>query len=181
MRTRRRAGSLLRQIKAIQIRFHAPQVFLWNPLLSADGSQIPNLKNGFSSASSSPDTKGLAQSLASASDLWQRSTRYPRMQRKTPSKRALKSRKALQAREKLAARSAFVESGHVFQTELSGVIRPDRATEMFTKLAKRIRIEVTSLHSLRPTAVSWLIAAGVDVRTGSAIGGHASATMTLSI
>ncbi len=76
---------------------------------------------------------------------------------------------------------AFNDTGHVFQTALGGTIRPRRATEVFREIAERVGISTTSLHALRHTAVSWLISAGVDVRTAASIAGHASPSVTLGI
>jgi len=94
---------------------------------------------------------------------------------------ALRRQRVLQAQDRFSAGAAYVDSGHVFQNQLGGTIRPNRASEVFRELAARAGTSTKRLHALRHTSVSWLIAAGVDVRTVAALAGHSSPTITLSV
>jgi integrase len=94
---------------------------------------------------------------------------------------ALRRQRVLQAQDRLSIGAAYVDSGHVFQNHVGGTIRPNRASEVFRELAERAGTSTKRLHALRHTSVSWLIAAGVDVRTVAALAGHSSPTVTLSV
>jgi integrase len=74
-----------------------------------------------------------------------------------------------------------VDSGYVFQNASGGFIRPCRASELFRELAERCGLATTSLHNLRHTDLSWLVAAGVDIRTVAGVAGHSTPNVTLSI
>jgi integrase len=94
---------------------------------------------------------------------------------------ALHRQRAAQNAERLAAGERYRDSGHVFQEPLGGPIAPDKATGAFRRLARRNGVPTTSLHALRHTAGSWLIADGTDPRTAAHVLGHASPSITLAI
>jgi integrase len=93
---------------------------------------------------------------------------------------ALRRQKTAQAKDKLAAGGAFTDSGHVFQGPLGGGIAPGRASEAFRRVRQRCRIGA-SLHDLRHTAATWMLAGGIDVRTVANVLGHSAASTTLNI
>lgn len=93
---------------------------------------------------------------------------------------ALRTQKARQAQERLAAGALYVVRGYVFADELGERLHPRAVTSAFRRAAKRLKISTTSFHSLRHTCASWMIGAGVDVRTAASVLGHASPTVTLT-
>jgi integrase len=93
---------------------------------------------------------------------------------------ALKQQRSRQLEENMAARDVYEDSGHIFQTEIGGAETPYRFTDAFRKLCRKLKIRA-SLHSLRHTAASWLLAEGVDIITVSAILGHANPSITLNV
>jgi integrase len=93
---------------------------------------------------------------------------------------ALRSQWALQGEERRAAGTAYVDSKNVFQTPLGGPVAPFLATEAFRSLRHRSKVKAT-LHDLRHTAATWMLAAGVDVASVARILGHATPTTTLAI
>lgn len=93
---------------------------------------------------------------------------------------ALHRRRTMQSEDRLAAGACFRDSGHVFQGPCGGLIRPDLATAAFAFVRDRAKIKAT-LHDLRHTAASWMLAAGVDVVSVARILGHATPTTTLGI
>jgi integrase len=94
---------------------------------------------------------------------------------------ALKRQSVSQAKEKLAAGPDYSDSGHVFQREIGGPVTPYTATDFFRRIASRAKVATTSLHACRHTTGTWLIAAGVDYRTASAVLGHANPSVTLGV
>ncbi len=93
---------------------------------------------------------------------------------------ALRHQWALQTHERREGGQAYVDSGHVFQHELGGPIGPDRATKAFARTRTRSKVNAT-LHDLRHTAASWMLASGVDVASVARILGHSTPSTTLGI
>jgi integrase len=93
---------------------------------------------------------------------------------------ALRSQWASQAEERREAGSAYSNTEHVFQTPLGGPVAPFLATEAFRSLRARSKVKAT-LHDLRHTAATWMLAAGVDVASVARILGHTTPTTTLGI
>jgi integrase len=93
---------------------------------------------------------------------------------------ALRSQWALQARERREAGGNYADTGHVFQAPLGGPVAPFLATEAFRSMRARSKVKAT-LHDLRHTAATWMLAAGVDVASVARVLGHATPTTTLSI
>ncbi|MFY9710324.1 MAG: tyrosine-type recombinase/integrase [Candidatus Cybelea sp.] len=77
--------------------------------------------------------------------------------------------------------AAYADSGHVFQHGLGGPVAPDFATKAFARIRKRAKLKASTLHDLRHTAASWMLADGVDVTTVAHILGHSSPSTTLRI
>lgn len=93
---------------------------------------------------------------------------------------ALRRQWATQAQERRDAGSGYADSGHVFQHALGGPIAPDFATKAFARARKLAKVKAT-LHDLRHTAASWMLAAGVDVPSVARILGHTTPSTTLGI
>lgn len=73
---------------------------------------------------------------------------------------ALRRQRALQAKDKLAAGTAYVDEGYVFADPLGTRLNPRQITTAFATLAKRAGLATTSVHSLRHTAGTALVAGG---------------------
>ncbi|MFY9629977.1 MAG: tyrosine-type recombinase/integrase [Candidatus Cybelea sp.] len=93
---------------------------------------------------------------------------------------ALRSQWASQAQERGEGGQAYADTGHVFQTPLGGPVAPFLATGAFRSMRARSKVKAT-LHDLRHTAATWMLAAGVDVASVARLLGHATPTTTLSI
>jgi integrase len=93
---------------------------------------------------------------------------------------ALRRQWAMQAQERREAGSAYADTGHVFQHELGSPVGPDRATKAFARSRKLSKVNAT-LHDLRHTAASWMLASGVDVASVARILGHTTPSTTLGI
>jgi integrase len=96
---------------------------------------------------------------------------------------ALRKQHALQARERLAAGGAYRHdsSDPIFTNEIGERLTPQAATTAFKKLARRAGVSTGSLHSLRHSAATHLLASGVDIATTAGILGHANASVTLNV
>lgn len=93
---------------------------------------------------------------------------------------ALRAQWAMQARDRREAGDAYADTGHVFQHERGGPIGPDFATKAFARSRKQAKVKAT-LHDLRHTAASWMLASGVDVVSVARILGHTTPSTTLGI
>lgn len=83
-------------------------------------------------------------------------------------------------RERVAATSA---GGYLFPSPTGGVWTNTnfRARSRWMDATKAAGIEGTTIHDLRHTAASLLIAAGADVKAVQVILGHSTATMTMDL
>lgn len=93
---------------------------------------------------------------------------------------ALRRQWATQAQDRRDASDLYADSGHVFQGPNGGPVRPWEATEAFRLLRTKAKVKAT-LHDLRHTSASWMLAAGVDVATVAKVLGHTSPSTTLGI
>jgi integrase len=125
----------------------------------------------------------LSQTKAGVSEKTTKTNRVRRVELVAGAVEALRRQRSMQNQERLAAGVLFGDTGHVFQTSLGGTITPYAATDGFREIAKRAKVigRGKTLHSLRHTAASWLLASGVDVVTVAAILGHSSPVATLSV
>lgn len=95
--------------------------------------------------------------------------------------RLLKSYRTCQALERLKAGDKWVDTDRLF-TQWNGMpIYPDTVTDWFAKFLKRNDLPKVTLHSLRHSNATLMIAEGVDIRTVSNRLGHAQASTTLNI
>jgi len=93
---------------------------------------------------------------------------------------ALRAQRRMQAADRLRVGASFQDSAHVFQGPLGGGLVPYLATDAFRSLRTRLKIDA-SLHDLRHTAATWMLAGGIDVKTVAAVLGHSAASTTLNV
>lgn len=93
----------------------------------------------------------------------------------------LRKLRAAQAAKKLAAGPAYVDRGFVFADDLGGAIKPFNYSDAFARLAGKVGLPTSRLHSARHSTATWMIADGIDPRTVSAILGHSDASVTLRL
>ncbi len=87
-----------------------------------------------------------------------------------------------QREERLRAGSQWVDSGFVFTTELGEPCDPRNALRAFKAAAKTAGLPASAtLHSLRHSAASIMLGAGVPVKVVSEILGHQSVSITTDI
>jgi len=94
---------------------------------------------------------------------------------------ALRSQRVQQAKDKLAAGQFYIDDGFVFTAELGGKPSPGAISHAIRRIAARARLSVRGVHAMRHSTGSWLINAGVDIRTVAAVLRHSSATTTLNV
>lgn len=93
----------------------------------------------------------------------------------------LKKYKRWQLEQKLNAGDRWEESDRLFTTWNGKPIHPDTITDWFSKFIKRSGLPYVTLHSLRHTNATLMIAEGTDVCTVSRRLGHANTATTLNI
>lgn len=74
---------------------------------------------------------------------------------------------------------AWQENGYVFTSPLGTPHHPDNVSKQFTKLVKTMDIKYLSLHGLRHTHATQMLAAGINPRVVSERLGHADVAFTL--
>jgi integrase len=90
----------------------------------------------------------------------------------------LKGQKTRQAAERSRAGSVWMDTGYVFTTETGRAQDPRNALRAVQTAAKRLGLEGVGLHTLRPSAASVMLVAGVPLTTVSEVLGHASISVT---
>lgn len=90
----------------------------------------------------------------------------------------LKSHHARQAAERLHAGPMWEESGLVFTTATGAPVDPRNALRAFTVAAKAADLSGISLHTLRHSAASAMLGAGVPLTAVSEVLGHSSVAIT---
>ncbi len=94
---------------------------------------------------------------------------------------ALKAQRLQNAEDRAAACGHYVDDGYVFAGELGGMPSPDTLARAVRKVAIDANLPLVGLHAMRHAVGTWLLHAGVDVRTVSAILRHADASITLRV
>ena len=86
-----------------------------------------------------------------------------------------------QAEQREKAGDQWVETDRLFTQWNGNPIYPDTITDWFPKFLDRCGLPKVTLHSLRHSNASLMIAEGVDIRTVSNRLGHAQTSTTLNI
>jgi len=94
---------------------------------------------------------------------------------------ALKAQRVQQAKDKLAIGPHYNDQGFVFASEAGGFPSPGSISNALRRLAMRAGLSIRTVHAMRHSTGSWLIRAGVDVRTVAAVLRHSSAATTLNV
>ena len=93
----------------------------------------------------------------------------------------LKSYRSYQALERLRVGDRWVDTDRLFTQWNGEPIYPDTVTDSFAKFLKRHDLPKVTLHSLRHSNATLMIAEGADIRTVSNRLGHAQTSTTLNI
>lgn len=93
----------------------------------------------------------------------------------------LKKYRRWQLEQKFNAGDRWEESDRLFTSWNGKPIHPDTVTDWFSKFIKRSGLPYVTLHSLRHTNATLMIAEGTDVCTVSRRLGHANTATTLNI
>jgi integrase len=94
---------------------------------------------------------------------------------------ALRAQRVRQAKDKLAAGEFYRDEGFVFTPELGGSPSPGAISHAIRRIAARAGLSIRGVHAMRHSTGSWLIRAGVDIRTVAALLRHSSASTTLNV
>jgi integrase len=94
---------------------------------------------------------------------------------------ALRAQRVQQAKDKLLAGPVYDDQGFVFAPPTGGMPSPQAITHAIRRIAKRAGTIGLGVHAMRHSTGTWLIRAGVDVRTVAALLRHSSPTTTLNV
>lgn len=86
-----------------------------------------------------------------------------------------------QMEEQLMARSVWADTGLVFTTETGGGLHPDVVSQAFDRIVERTDVPRITLHGLRHTHATILLASGVALHVVSRRLGHASEAFTAQV
>jgi len=89
--------------------------------------------------------------------------------------------RAWQEKQKERIGDLWKDKGFVFCNWCGDHLHPDTVTSWFTDFTKKQNLENITIHSLRHTNLTLLIAAGVPLRTVANRGGHAQTSTTSNI
>jgi integrase len=94
---------------------------------------------------------------------------------------ALRANRARQLDEEHAAAGAWQKHGLVFTTEIGTPLEPRNVLRRFEVLAERAGLRGVTLHTLRHSAASFLLAAGTHTKVVQEHLGHSSYAITADI
>jgi integrase len=94
---------------------------------------------------------------------------------------ALMAERKRQNERRVFAGDAWTESGHVFSDEFGAPLSPMAVTNAFYGVATKAGLPTTRMHDLRHTAATFILSAGGNIATASAILGHSDKSTTLRI
>lgn len=95
--------------------------------------------------------------------------------------RLLREHKFFQNTQRVSIGDQWTESGRVFTAATGAPIHPDTVSGWFRKFIEKYQLPSCSVHSLRHTNATLLIAHGTDIKTVSNRLGHANTTITGNI
>ncbi len=90
----------------------------------------------------------------------------------------LRTHRRQQAQERLRAGTLWIERGFVFATETGAPTDPRNAFRALSTAARSAGLSGVGLHTLRHSAASTMLAAGVPLKTVSEVLGHSSIAVT---
>ena len=93
----------------------------------------------------------------------------------------LEQHRAWQEEYRISLGDQWIESGRLFTSADGSPIHPDTLTSWFSGFVKRHNLPKVTLHGLRHTNASLLIAAGTNIRTVSSRLGHSQTSTTANI
>lgn len=93
----------------------------------------------------------------------------------------LKDFKRWQLEQQFKMGDRWVQSNRLFTAENGSPIHPDSITAWFHNFIAKTNLPRISIHSLRHTNITLMIAAGVPIRTVSHRAGHAQTTTTINL
>lgn len=93
----------------------------------------------------------------------------------------LEQHRAWQEEYRASLGDQWIESGRLFTSADGSPIHPDTLTSWFSGFIKRHNLPKVTLHGLRHTNASLLIAAGTNIRTVSSRLGHSQTSTTTNI
>ncbi|GAB3324751.1 hypothetical protein GCM10027451_49290 [Geodermatophilus aquaeductus] len=94
---------------------------------------------------------------------------------------ALQAHRTRQLEEQRAAAGVWQENGLVFTTEIGTPLEPRNVLRRFEVLAARAGLRGVTLHTLRHSAASFLLAAGTHTKVVQEHLGHSSYAITADI
>jgi integrase len=94
---------------------------------------------------------------------------------------ALRARREQQDDERRAAAGAWQERGLIFTTEIGTPLEPRNVLRRFELLEERAGLRGVTLHTLRHSAASFLLAAGTHAKVVQEHLGHSSYAITADI
>ena len=92
--------------------------------------------------------------------------------------RLLARHRTAQLEERLRAGTAWTDTGLVFTTETGTAVDPRNLLRAFTGIARRAGPDGVGLHTLRHSAATTLLEAGVNIVAVSRLMGHSSVAIT---
>lgn len=90
----------------------------------------------------------------------------------------LRRQRESQERDRTAAHSLWQETGFVFTTETGAPIDPRNVLRAITTAASKAGLERVTVHTLRHSAATAMLEAGVHIRAVSELLGHADIRIT---
>ena len=99
----------------------------------------------------------------------------------TPALTVLKEHRRLQAEDRLKLGDRWQETGYIFTKWDGTPMHPDSLYQWFSRFVKQNNLPPITLHSLRHTNASLMIANGIDLATVSKRLGHADTSITARV
>jgi integrase len=98
-----------------------------------------------------------------------------------PAAQVLEQHRAWQVTQAQRFGEGWNEAGRLFTTIDGRPVHPDTVTGWFSKFVARTGLPDVTVHGLRHTFISLMIAKGVDIVTVASLAGHAQASTTINM